>query len=92
MPMVTKKWNEALGTFVCIRFCCMAKALEELTGLSLYEVFEFAPRWEWDCAKIEPCADPDGSGSVVYRPKGMPPRWLAERLEKKGLPIHNKPA
>jgi hypothetical protein len=24
MPMISKKWNEALGTMVCIRLCCLA--------------------------------------------------------------------
>lgn len=87
MPMVTKKWNEALGTFVAIRLCCMAKAVETLTGLRLYEVHEFAPRWEWNCNALEPAAQPDGTVEVVQ--KGPPPRWLKERLKKKGLPIHN---
>jgi len=91
MPMVTKKWNEALGTMVAVRLCCLAKAVEELTGKRLYEVHEFDPRWEWDCDQIQECADPDGSNSVVYRPRGEPPKWLAARLKKKGLPIHNEP-
>lgn len=89
MPMVSRKWNEALGTFVAIRLCCMAKALEKLTGESLYEVFEFAPRWEWDCDKIEERAGPDGT--VEMAAKGPPPRWLRERMEKKGIAIRNLP-
>ena len=89
MPMVTKKWNEALGTFVALRLCCLAKAVEKLTGLSLYEVHEFAPRWKWDCKKIEPAAQADGT--VEYVEKGPPPRWLRERMQRKGVPIHNLP-
>jgi hypothetical protein len=89
MPMVMKKWNDALGTFVAVRLCCMAKALERLTGQKLYEVYDFEPRWDWDCERIEECADPLGSGTFVYRQKGPPPRWLRERLVKKGRPIYN---
>ena len=90
MPMITKKWNDALGTFVAIRFCCLAKAVEKLTGQRLYEVYEFAPRWEWDCDAMEPAAQPDGTVEVVQ--KGPPPRWLRERILQKGLPVHNLPA
>lgn len=90
MPMLSRKWNDALGTFATIRLCCMAKALEELTGLKLYEVHEFAPRWVWDCEKIENRAGPDGTVEMVE--KGPPPRWLKERLLKKGLTIKNLPA
>lgn len=89
MPMVSRKWNDALGTFVAIRLCCMAKALEELTGYDLYQVFEFEPRWEWDCDTVEPCVLADGSDGE--KRKGSPPRWLRERLQKKGIPIHNLP-
>ena len=87
MPMVTKKWNDALGTFVAIRLCCLAKAVEKLTGQKLYEVYEFDSKWEWDCNQLEQCQMPDGT--VEMREKGQPPRWLRKRLEEKGKPIHN---
>ena len=89
IPMVSRKWNDALGTFVAIRLCCMAKALEELTGLKLYEVHEFAPRWVWDCDKIEPAAQPDGT--VEHVQKGPPPRWLLDRMQQKGIEVKNLP-
>jgi hypothetical protein len=92
MPMLLKKWNDALGTFVAIRLCCLARAVEKLTGQKLYEVYDFAPKWEWDCARVEPCAAADGSDALEYRMKGPPPRWLGERLKKKGLPIYNEPS
>ena len=91
MPMLSKKWNEALGTFVAIRLCCLAKAVEELTGLKIYEVHEFAPRWEWDCSQIQECADPDGSTTTVYQPRGKPPAWLLERMQQKGIRVYNLP-
>lgn len=91
MPMVTKKWNDAVGTFVALRLCCLAKAVEQLTGLKLYEVYEFAPKWEWDCAQIQQCADPDGTGEVVFRPRGKPPAWLKKRLHEKDIRIYNEP-
>ena len=91
MPMISKKWNEALGTFVALRLCCLAKAVEELTGLKLYEVYEFSPRWDWDCAEIQQAADPDGTNAIVFRPRGEPPKWLKERMQKKGIRIYNLP-
>lgn len=89
IPMTSKKWNEALGTMVCIRLCCLAKAVEKLTGQKLYEVLEFAPRWEWDCEELHQSTALDGTIEMVER--GTPPRWLLERLQKKGLPVHNLP-
>ena len=91
MPMLSKKWNEALGTLVAIRLCCLAKAVEKLTGEKLYEVHEFTPRWEWDCAEIQQCADPDGSAAVVFQERGKPPAWLEKRFREKGVRIYNHP-
>ena len=91
IPMVSKKWNEALGTLVAIRLCCLAKAVEKLTGEKLYEVHHFAPRWEWDCAAVQQCADPDGTGAVVFRERGKPPKWLEKRMREKGVRIYNDP-
>lgn len=87
MPMVSKKWNDALGTFVVIRLCCMARAVEEMTGQKLYEVYDFEPRWVWDCEKIEDREMPDGTVEQIV--KGPPPRWLRERMAKKGIAIEN---
>lgn len=89
LPMTSKKWNDALGTFVVIRLCCLAKALEKLTGLALYEVFHFDPKWQWDCDKLIQCEGPDGT--VELRPHGPPPKWLLERMRKKGIEVKNLP-
>jgi len=89
MPMVSKKWNEALGTFVVIRLCCLARAVEELTGKKLYEVYDFEPRWQWDAEAVERREDPDGSVEIVE--KGMPPEWMVQRFDQKGIKIkHDK--
>ena len=90
MPMISKKWNDALGTFVAIRLCCMAKALEELTGKTLYEVYEFDPKWEWDCEGLHQCEDMI-SGTTTYVQRGKPPKWLLERMQKKGIEVKNLP-
>lgn len=90
MPMVTKKWNDALGTFVNLRLCCLAKAVEELTGLKLYEVYEFDPKWVWDCAELHQAEGPDET--VVMVPRGVPPKWLLARLREKGIEVRNLPA
>lgn len=89
MPMIQKKWNEALGTFVALRMCCLARAVEEITGQTLYEVYDFEPRWEWDCAKKEPRTQPDGTVEVCD--KGPPPNWLLTRLQQKERTVHNLP-
>lgn len=87
MPMVSRRWNEALGTFVTIRMCCLARAVEELTGQKLYEVEHFPPRWEWDCNARKLREYPDGTKEETIQ--GPPPRWLRERMEAKGIPIKN---
>ena len=87
MPMTSKKWNDALGTFVCIRLCCMAKALEESTGKKLYEVFDFDPRSVWDCTELHQSDAGDGTVQMVER--GNPPPWLLERFQKKGIEVVN---
>ena len=87
MPMTSKKWNDALGRFVVVRLCCMAKALEKLTGMNLYEVFDFEPKWVWDCDAVETPEDIEGVYSE--RKKGPPPKWLTKRLQDKGIEIRN---
>lgn len=83
LPYVERKWNEALGLFAEIRLCCLARAVEALTGLTLFETFEFDPLWEWDCDAMVPERD----GSLVRR--GPPPAFLRERMERKGILIKN---
>ena len=89
MPMITKKWNEAMGTFVALRLCCLAKAVEKLTGERLYEVYHFAPRWVWDCDAIEPKERPDGT--IEMRQKGPPPKWMLKRMRERGIAVRNLP-
>ena len=88
MPMVTKKWNDALGTFVALRLCCLAKAVEKLTGQKLYEVYEFDPKWVWDCDELHQSIDPQ-TDCVTLVERGSPPRWLLKRLRDKGIPVLN---
>ncbi len=85
--MVTKKWNDALGTFVALRLCCLAKAVEQLTGERLYEVYDFEPAWVWDCNELHQAEA--GDGTVEMTPRGKPPEWLLQRLQKKGIEVKN---
>ena len=85
--MLSKKWNAALGTLVAIRLCCLAKAVEKLTGQRLYEVHEFAPQWVWDCCELH--QSDAGDGTVEMTQRGKPPRWLLERMLKKGIDVPN---
>lgn len=89
MPMTLKKWNEALGTFVILRLCCMSRAVEALTGIPLCEVFDFPPGWVWDCQELHQKAADDGSVELVER--GVPPRWLLDRFRQKGVVVKNLP-
>lgn len=89
MPMISKKWNDALGTFVALRLCCLARAVEKLTGERLYEVYDFAPRWAWDCKKMEQRTALDGSVEIVE--KGPPPEWMTKRFREKGITVENVP-
>jgi hypothetical protein len=95
MPMVSRKWNDALGTFVGVRLCCAAKAVEKIAahlGLDvgkLYEVFDFDPKWVWDCNELHQSAS-DGD-NVEMVPRGAPPAWLLKRMQEKGIEIRNLP-
>lgn len=89
MPYISKKWNAALGTFTAIRLCCMAKAVEELTGLKLYEVYEFDPQWVWDCKELHQSEAIDGTVEMTER--GPPPKWLLKRFQEKGIEVRNLP-
>ena len=88
IPMTLKKWQDALGTFVVIRVCCAAKALQEMLGIDLYQVFEFPPKWVWDCDELH---EKDVDGVVEMVPRGVPPRWLLKRMLAKGIEIRNLP-
>lgn len=83
MPFVRRKWHRALGTFVELRLCCMARLLEEKLGLpegTVYKVFEFEPTMEWDEMEVVQ----DGkTGEMRFR--GEPPKWLKQRMDKKGI-------
>ena len=88
IPMTLKKWQDALGTFVVIRVCCAAKALQEMLGIDLYQVFEFPPKWVWDCDELH---EKDVDGVVEMVPRGVPPRWLLKRMLARGIEIRNLP-
>jgi hypothetical protein len=85
--MVSRKWNDALGVFVGIRLCCLARAVEELTGQTLYEVFEFDPKWQWDCNELHQSEALDGTVEMVER--GNPPKWLLKRFRERGVEVLN---
>lgn len=96
IPMVSRKWNDALGTLVDIRLCCAAKTVEaiaEKLGIDapkLYEAFDFDPKWVWDCTELHQCEDE--GGKVRMQERGVPPAWLLSRLQKKGIEVRNLPA
>ena len=81
MPYIERKWNDALGVFTEIRLCCLAKAVQELTGIVLYEVFEFQPVWEWNCNDI--VIGEDGTRHL----RGCPPKFMLERFAKRNIRV-----
>lgn len=96
MPLVSRKWNDALGTLVDVRLCCMAKTLERIAAAvgieapDLYEVFNFEPKWVWDCKELHQKANVlDGTVEMVER--GPPPPWLLKRFRDKGIEVRNLP-
>jgi len=86
MPFVHRKWHRALGTFAELRLCCMAKAVEKALNLpegSLYQILDFEPTWAWDCKQV--VTDGDGTKHEL----GSPPKWIKDRMQRKGVEIRN---
>ena len=81
LPYVERKWSEPIGTFCELRLCCLARAVEALTGLKLFETWDFTPVWEWDCGAV--VATDDGT----RRRRGPPPAFMRERMEAKGIGV-----
>ena len=86
IPMNLKKWNDALGRMTVLRVCCMAKALEDMTGIDLLQVFEFEPKWVWDCDEMVE-RENVLTGEQYKAPRGLPPEWLEKRMKAKGIPM-----
>lgn len=96
LTYVHRKRHGALGTAIEIRLCCMAQFIEQKFGLSpgtFFKVLEFDPSWVWDCEQVHVIerTKPDGSKESIRVKQGPPPRWLRERMVKKGIPILNQP-
>ena len=96
ITFVRRKWHAALGRGSEIRLCCMAKKVEELAGLSpgtLFLTLDFEPSWEWDCDReqISRVVEADGTITETIKKLGPPPRWLRERMDRKGITIRNLP-
>lgn len=96
IPTVRRKWNAALGTGIEIRLCCLAKKVEELADLpegTFFLALDFEPTWEWDCKRsmVQRRSLSDGTVEETSITLGPPPRWLQERMQNKGIPIHNLP-
>lgn len=86
MPFVRRKWHDALGTYAELRLCCVAKALEEHLGVTagtFIRFVEFEPTWEWD--EDELVDHPVQGKKPVKAPRGAPPQWLKDRMERKGI-------
>ena len=94
LTYVHRKRHAALGTGIEIRLCCLAKKVEELAGLPAGTFFfsmDFEPTWEWDCDAISKTQETLPDGSIVEKETrlGNPPKWLRNRLDKKGITVKN---
>ena len=94
LTYVHRKRHAALGTGIEIRLCCLAKKVEELAGLpagTFYFAMDFVPSWEWDCDGMQKTQQILSDGSVVDKEvrRGNPPKWLKERMDKKGIKVKN---
>lgn len=83
MPYVERKWSEAIGVFTEIRLCCLAKAVEKLTGLRLFEIFTFTPLWTWKCEEM--VSQPDGT----WAERGCPPEFMLARMKERGIVVEH---
>lgn len=94
MTYVVRKFHGALGRGMEVRICCLAREVERRFDLSegtFLLSLDFEPTWEWDCERMQKEVKTLNDGTVEERlvKTGKPPRWLRERMEKKGIPIHN---
>lgn len=78
-PFIERKWSESVGVFAEIRLCCLAKAVEQITGLRLFEVFDFTPLWTWKCNELVPQQD------GTWAERGCPPDFMLSRMKKRGI-------
>jgi hypothetical protein len=97
LTYVHRKRHAALGTAIEIRLCCLAKKVEELSGVprgTFFSSLDFTPSWEWDCDKpmTTEHQQPDGSIVTKMHKPGPPPQWLLERMQRKGIEVKNLPS
>lgn len=78
-PHVARSGSQALGLVLDIDLCCLAKAVEELTGKRFYRLTQTEPVFEWDDDKLVP-DERDFSGQTLRR-LGPPPPFMLRRLE-----------
>lgn len=71
-PSVQRSGSQALGLVLDIDLCCLARAVEELTGKKFYTLVEADPEFVWDCK---------GDGLNERR---CPPKFMEERLLARG--------
>ena len=84
-PNVQRSGSQALGLVIDIDLCCLAKAVEELTGKKFYRVVETEPVFVWDCEQEH--IDKEGNTQKL----GLPPKFMLERMKKNNIIILNEP-
>lgn len=89
-PCVQRSGSQALGIVLDIDLCCLVKAVEKLTGEKFYNIVYTKPAFEWDCDCDIPVVDGTGEPTGDIKKLGMPPTYMVERMDKKGIPIHHR--
>jgi hypothetical protein len=80
-PRVGRSGSGALGIVVEIDLCCLARAVEKLTGEKYYRVTMTEPVFEWDAHELVPLPGTDRTA-----PRGPMPPYMAKRATKMGIP------
>ena len=82
-PRVSRSGSQALGIILDVDLCCLAKAVEKLTGEKYYRITVTEPVFEWDTHE-KVLYGPDGQ--EVEQPRGPMPPYMAKRATKMGIP------
>jgi hypothetical protein len=94
-PMVLRSAIPSAGTGILLRLCCLSKKFEEVMGApvgTFYQVFDFAPSFEWDCAQLSVTKKPLSNGLTEFTEYrlGLPPKWIEKRMTEKGVAVKNR--
>ena len=77
-PHVARSGSQALGLVIDIDLCCLAKAVEILTGQRFYRLTKTAPVFQWDADEL--VVDDRDPEHKQLRRRGEPPPFMVKRF------------